>query len=59
MVVLELARRLRRKSDAIYARFMRVAARFLVAAEISTPDRERPRRPLVDLTETSHDGVAN
>jgi RNA polymerase-interacting CarD/CdnL/TRCF family regulator len=58
VVVLELARRLRQKSSALYERFLHISARFLVAAEISVPDGPRQRR-IIDLTESSLDGAAN
>ena len=57
-VALELARRLREKNSGLYERFIKIGARFLVAAAISVPDGPRKKR-LIDLTETSLDGLGN
>lgn len=57
VVVLELARRLRRKSRPIYDKFIRVAVRYLQAATIGHPEATRHR--VADLTEVSSDGVSN
>ena len=57
VVVLTLARRLRRAGHRSYDRFLRLASKILLVEELSSPALQDRTR--VDLTELSHDGCSN